>query len=120
MRRNVLVSSTSSLVNGPPYLFFPSSIQLEGTAMLRDLVLPRVLEHIVDILEWIQTCFLYVQVLSQCKNNLINTAATMDVIVMHTGTNIILSLLPFIASLSASSWRNPMPQVYINTNLPTF
>ena len=26
-RRNVLVSSTSSLVNGPPYLFFPRSIR---------------------------------------------------------------------------------------------
>ena len=35
--------------------------------MLRDLVLPRVLEHFVDILEWIETCLLYVKVLSLCK-----------------------------------------------------
>ena len=54
----ILVSSTSSLVNGPPYLFIPQvnttwNILLpvgEGTAMLRDLVLPRILEHFVDIL----------------------------------------------------------------------
>ena len=71
MRRNVLVSSTSSLVNGPPYLFFPRSIRRgnillpvgEGTAMLRDLVPPRVLEHFVDVLKWIKSFFLNVEVL---------------------------------------------------------
>ena len=64
MRRNVLVSSTSSLVNGPPYLLLAQvytawNILLpvgEGTTMLRDLVVPRILEHFVDILEWVETC----------------------------------------------------------------
>ena len=34
--------------------------------MLRDLVLPRVLEHFVDIFEWIETSFLNVEV-SLCE-----------------------------------------------------
>ena len=96
MRRNVLVSSTSSLVNGPPYLFFPRSINTtwnillpvgEGTAMLRDLVLPRVLENFVDILEWIESSFLNVEVLFCSAKFSKYTAVTAIVITIREQTN---------------------------------
>ena len=33
----------------------------EGTAVLRDLVLPDISEHFVGILEWVETCSLNVE-----------------------------------------------------------
>ena len=64
MHRNVLVSSTSSLVKWSS-IFVPAKVYTawnvvfpvgEGTTMLRDLVVPRILEHFVDVLQWVETC----------------------------------------------------------------
>ena len=59
MRRNVLVSSTSSLVNGPQYLFFPRSIQ-RGISSSQYNVWVKALrcsgscvsKHFVNVLQW--------------------------------------------------------------------
>ena len=40
----------------------------EGTAMLGNLVLPSILEHSVDILEWVETRSLIVKVFLYCTN----------------------------------------------------
>ena len=67
MCRNVLVSSTASVVNGSPYLSLPDmkwDILLpvgEGTVMLGNLVLPSILEHSLDILKWVETSSLNVE-----------------------------------------------------------